>query len=147
MFWSTCHSCLMKWKFLKISWSLLMEVIIFSIQEKFRCLINFLPSKNKMKKILALIRKRKKLLLIQNSHLTTKKNIWNNIFASFWSIAKWQGNRFWYDHSKVRILLLQYDYNFFVLFWKYFNIHIFYSCHTKKGQTTHNTTTPENNRT
>ena len=24
-----------------------------------------------------------------------------------WSIAKWQGNRFWYDHPKVRILLLQ----------------------------------------
>ena len=24
-----------------------------------------------------------------------------------WNIAKWQGNRFWYGHSKVRILLFQ----------------------------------------
>lgn len=26
---------------------------------------------------------------------------------SLWNIAKWEGTRFWYDYSKVRILLFQ----------------------------------------
>ena len=28
-----------------------------------------------------------------------------------WNIAKWKGNRFWYDYAKVRTLLFQYDIN------------------------------------
>jgi hypothetical protein len=28
-------------------------------------------------------------------------------FFIFWNIAKWQGVRFWYEYSKVQILLFQ----------------------------------------
>ena len=30
-----------------------------------------------------------------------------NLIINKWNIAKWKGTRFWYDHSKVRILLFQ----------------------------------------
>jgi hypothetical protein len=30
-----------------------------------------------------------------------------NLVGKIWNIAKWKGNRFWYDYAKVRILLFQ----------------------------------------
>lgn len=49
------------------------------------------------------------------NHQNNLRSILNNIClfikTLIWNIAKWQGNRFWYDHSKVRILLFQIFYN------------------------------------
>lgn len=92
-----------------------MEVYIFTTKQKFTKQKQFFL-KLMMIKIFYIIKKKvQNLIAIQKFQIFIKKNIFNmytHIYIynhTHWNIAKWKGDRFWYEHSKVRVLLFQYN--------------------------------------